>query len=140
MKSREEGHGDPKPHMPLNFHLNAMAMATNAADIRDGRARSNLPKYTNKSPSRTVAKMTQRTPHHGKRICLSSAVITLSSGNVCNLFSYAVDVNKPIHFIRSRRIAFSLPRDCSSKSLPFWTTVVTSLLHVRRGKALDDCG
>ena len=66
----------------LNFHLNVMARATVAVDIMDGRARANLLKYTNKRPNERLPAMTHRTPRQGQRIFLSSAVITLSSGNL----------------------------------------------------------
>ncbi len=64
----------------LSFHLIATAMATIAADISEGRARSNLPKYTNKSARGIVPIMSVRTPHHGSRIFLSFAVITARRG------------------------------------------------------------
>jgi hypothetical protein len=65
----------------LSFHLIVMARPTIASDTIIGRARSNLPKDTNKSARRIVPKKTQSPPLHDIRICLSSAVITLPSGN-----------------------------------------------------------
>ena len=80
---------------PFSFHLIATAIMIIETEKPVGRARANLPKWSNKAKSKKAPTGITIYPHNGKRIRLSSAVITLSLAIHGNRFSCAVGASRP---------------------------------------------
>ena len=83
---------------PFSSHLIATAIMISETEKTAGRARANLPKWSNKEKSKKAPTGIKTYPHNGKRIRLSSSVITLSLGIFCNRFSCAVSASRPVPF------------------------------------------
>jgi len=72
---------------PFSFHRIAIAIITIEIEKTVGRARANLPNRSNKAKRRKAPTGIKTYPHNGKRIRLSSAVITLSSRTVFSIYA-----------------------------------------------------
>ena len=75
---------------PFNLHLIATAIMIVETEKTVGRARASLPKWSNKAKSKKAPTGIKIYPHTGKRIRLSSAVITLCTGIANRFYCAAV--------------------------------------------------
>lgn len=77
MKCREEGHGDPKPHMPPQFpsHRNGKGNHRNRHKSRSCKIKS--PEIHKQEPQKNSSENDAQTPPPGRCIFLSSTVMTL---------------------------------------------------------------